>query len=272
MKSNVLLFGLVLAMGLSACEKIDSEEPPIPTVPELTLAEKAKKYTDEHPDIQSPLIVNALPKSVNVALGTVFVDTFKFGYNAQEQLVQISTDRGPVLDITLDQTARKATGRFGKQELNFQLNQNGLAESAVGFFPSGKEANNQYFYKNGYLVAMTDKLYLTTLKYSGNGDLLEWKGTTHQGERVNISYEYTNYPNTIRQEVTYWTTTHLTFRGDFLGKYSSKLLKKAVISVPSLSGSTFVLDFEYTFDIKGRVSRMLIKRDALSDVLYEYRY
>ncbi|AEI48372.1 DUF4595 domain-containing protein [Runella slithyformis] len=272
MKATVLLSVFVLAMGLSACEKIATEEPPIPTVPERTLAEKAKKYADEHPEIQSPLIVNALPKSVNVALGSVFIDTFRFGYNAQEQLVQVSTDRGPILDITLDPTARKANGRFGKQELNFQLNQNGLAESAVGAFPSGKEANNQYFYKNGYLVAIVDKLYLTTLKYSGNGDLLEWKGITHQGERVNIAYEYTDYPNTIRQEVTYWTASHLSFRGDFLGKYSSKLLKKAVISVPSLGENPFVLDFEYTFDSKGRVSRMLIKRDTLSDVLYEYRY
>lgn len=272
MKATVLLSVLVLAMGLSACEKIATEETPLPTVPELTLAEKAKKYADEHPDIQSPLIVNALPKSVNFSMGSMFMDTFKFGYNAQEQLEQISTERGLVFDITLDPTAQKAIGKFGKQELNFQLNQNGLAESAVGAFPSGKEANNQYFYKNGYLVAITDKLYLTTLKYSGNGDLLEWKGITHQGERVNIAYEYTDYPNTIRQEVTYWTASHLSFRGDFLGKYSSKLLKKAIIGVPSLGDNPFVLDFEYTFDSKGRVSRMLIKRDALSDVLYEYRY
>jgi hypothetical protein len=272
MKATVLLSVILLAMGLSACEKIATEEPPLPTVPELTLAEKAKKYAEEHPDIQSPLIVNALPKSVNFSMGSMFMDTFKFGYNAQEQLVQVSTDRGLVFDITLDPTAQKATGRFGKQQLNFQLNQNGLAESAVGDFPSGKEVSNQYFYKNGYLVAIVDKLYLTTLKYSGNGDLLEWKGITHQGERVNISYEYTDYPNTIRQEVTYWAASHLSFRGDFLGKYSSKLLKKAVVGVPSLGGNTIVLDFEYTFDNKGRVSGMLVKKDTGPNALYEYRY
>lgn len=269
MKVNILL--MAVALGISACTIIATEEPPTPTTPELTLAEKAKKYAEEHPDIQTPVIVSKLPKSVKVAIGSAFlIGNYNFEYNSQEQLVRILTEKSPVFEITLDQNARKANSTFAKQEMAFLLNQEGLAESSDGILNNGNKVKNQYFYKNGYLVGMSDDFYLTKLKYNANGNLLEWNGVTHQREKVLISYEYTDYPNIIRQEITSWITPHFTYRGDFLGKYSSNLLKRAVITQGS-SGS-YTLNFSYTFDTEGRLSSMLIKRDSEGDVLYEYSY
>jgi hypothetical protein len=268
MKVNILL--IAVALGISACTTIATEELPTPTAPELTLAEKAKKYAEEHPDIQTPVIVSKLPKSVKVALGSTSIGNYNFEYNSQEQLVRISMEKSPVFEITLDLPARKANSTFAKQEMAFLLNQEGLAESSDGILNNGNKVRNQYFYKNGYLVGMSDDFYLTKLKYNTNGNLLEWNGVTHQREKVLISYEYTDYPNIIHQEITSWITPHFTYRGGFLGKYSSNLLKRAVIAQGS--SNTYTLDFSYTFDAGGRLSTMLIKRVSEGDVLYEYHY
>lgn len=269
MKTNVLLAVAALTLALSACEKIGSEETPTPTVPELTLAEQAKKYTDEHAAIQGPvpLVVNALPKSVKVTLGP-FISSYSFGYDSQNQWISIVDDQigSSGFSITYDPVARKATGG----NISFQLNQEGLAESGVGFFENGKAANNQYFYKNGYLVSIADSKNLTKMKYSSNGDLLEWSGVTHRGDKTQNVYEYTEYPNTIRQEILGWATPQFSFRGDFLGKYSSRLLKKAVIN--ENTGINITMDFTYSFDSKGRVSKMQIKRSDDQEVQYEYSY
>lgn len=269
MKANVLLADTALALILSACEKIGSEETPTPTVPELTLAEQAKKYADEHSPIQGPvpLVINALPKSVKVALGP-FVYNYAFGYDSQNQWISITPDQtgSNIFSITYDPAARKATGG----NISFQLNQEGLAESGVGFFENGKAANNQYFYKNGYLVSIADSKNLTKIKYSSNGDLMEWSGVSHRGDKAQNVYEYTDYSNTIRQEILGWATPQFSYRGDFLGKYSSRLLKKAVIN--ENSGNNITMEFTYSFDNKGRVSRMQIKRSDDQKVQYEYSY
>ena len=271
MKTIVLFTVLAVTLGLSACEQIATEDSPTPTTPELTLVERAKKYADDHPEIQSPVIVTKLPKSAIIFLGPTTTYTYNFDYNAEDQLKTISTDTGPVFEVSTDFISQKATSKFGAEQMTYQLNREGLAENAEGILASnGKKNKTQYFYKNGYLTGMADDFYLTTLKYSGNGNLLEWNGVNHQRVRVQISYEYTDYPNSIHQEISSWQTPHFTYRGSFLGKYSSHLLKRAIMKE---NGASTTMDFSYTFDAAGRVSGMLIKRNGGSiDVLYEYRY
>ena len=271
MKTTVLFTVLAVTLGLCACEQIATTDSPTPTTPELTLVEKAKKYADEHPEIQSPVIVSKLPKSVMVSLGLSSSYNFNFDYNSERQLKTISTDTGPVFEVATDPISQKATSKLGAEQMTFQLNKEGLAENAEGILVSnGKKNKTQYFYKNGYLTGMADDTYLTTLKYSGNGNLLEWNGINHQRAKVQISYEYTDYPNSIHQEISSWQTPHFSYRGSFLGKYSSHLLKRAIIKE---NGGNLTMDFSYTFDAAGRVSEMLIKRSSPSiDVLYEYQY
>lgn len=272
MNAKTLLIALVFVSGIFSCKKPEPASPLEPVINGPTLAEVASKYADEHPSIAGETINFNNPKSVKVViLGALTVWDYSFKYDLAGKLMSISEENGSTVAFSSDTTTRKATRNWGGKILEYQLNQQGFAIDTKGLL-NEIQTKSQYFYKNGYLVSMSNPLYITRLRYTNDGDILEWTGVNHTEEKTQFIYQYTEHPNTIRQEITRWATPHFSYRGDFLGKYSTHLLKQAVIKSSSGSGSDITFDFSYTFDSQGRVSTMTIKRSLGPDVVYQYSY
>ena len=277
MKASFLLIALMVVLGCFSCRQAGLETEPEPLKPnEPTLAEQAENYAKTHPDIAPPALNNAQPSSVKVAIDQLFVGTYSFKYGSNNELLHIVTGNDTIFQERTDRTTKTAFSKVSGETTTFQLNAEGLAQSSKGTTASTpkREVNTRYFYKNGFLVSMANETKLTKFEYNGQGNLLSWSGVNHQGLTTNASYEYTDIPNTIRQEITSWITPHFSMRGDFLGKYSSRLLKKMTVNTTSgiSSGNNNILEFTYTFDGNGRISRMTIQRSDGTKVFYEYQY
>ena len=274
MKAPFLLIALVVALGSFSCHQISSEpEPQKPVEP--TLTEQAESYAKTHPDIIPPVVTNTQPTSVKVAIDQLFVGTYSFRYSSNNELLYITTEKDTIFQATTNRTSKTASSKVNGEVTTFQLSAEGLAESSKGNSTTTpkREVNTRYFYKNGFLVSMANDTKLTKFEYNGKGNLLSWSGINHQGLNTNATYEYTDTPNTIRQEISSWITPHFSTRGDFLGKYSANLVKKITINAASgASSGTLTLDFSYTFDTNGRISRMIIQRSDGTKVFYEYQY
>lgn len=159
------------------------------------------------------------------------------------------------------------SGLVGK----YTLNESGIGEKATITY-EGKSNEMHYLYKNGYWVSSygTDGT-ITTRAFSKEGNLLQWQTIDKYGSVLyNATYEYTDIPNTIRQEINRWEAVHFAFRGDVLGKYSTHLVSKATIN------GINILNFEYTKDNANRVKNISIKRTQgtfeLPVALYTYTY
>lgn len=276
MKASFLLIALMVALGSFSCRQSGFETEPTPLTPdEPTLAEQAQNHVKTHPDIVSPLVTNTMPISVKVAIDQLFVGTYFFGYSSNKELLYIATDKDTIFRATTNRAAQTASSKVNSQVTTFRLSAEGMAESSKGNAANtpNLEVNTRYFYKNGFLISMANETKLTKFEYSSQGNLLSWSGINHQGLTTNATYEYTDIPNTIRQEINSWTTPHFPMRGDFLGKYSTHLLKKMTINNTSgISGGNNTLEFSYTFDTSGRISRITIERSAGAKVFYEYQY
>ena len=124
--------------------------------------------------------------------------------------------------------------------------------------------NSGYFFKNRFLIRDRGALKRT---YSKDGNMISYIDGT-----VNITYEYTDFPNNIRQEVTQTVTPHLSNRDLFLGNFSTNLIKKARFDE---SGYKAELNFTYEFDAQNRVNKVIINRlqfDVKSTITYIYNY
>ncbi len=255
----------VMLFELAGCKRNETDTTPTPTPPNL--AEQAKEYADAHPSINTPESTNHFPTSVKISLGSYVVGTYFFQYDSQKRLVKISNNNSTMFNISIDSTNPQIYQMLG---VRYQLNEQGLAQNSNGVFSNGREAAVEYFYKNGYLVSSADQNYFTKLNYNTNGDLKEWIGLSHLGEYIRASYSYTNFPNTLQQEINYWTAPHFALRGYFLGKYSSHLVEKVTFQNAVLNNVT--LDFSYSFDSQNRVTKVVIKRSLGDEAIYEYSY
>lgn len=124
--------------------------------------------------------------------------------------------------------------------------------------------NSGYFFKNRFLIRDRGALRRT---YSKDGNI-----TSYTDGIVNITYEYTDFPNNIRQEITQTITPHLSNRDLFLGNFSTNLVKKASFDE---SGIKAELNFSYEFDAQNRVTKVIINRsqfDVKSIITYSYFY
>lgn len=172
-----------------------------------------------------------------MAIDQLFVGTYSFKYGSNNELLHIITGNDTIFQERTDRTTKTAFSKVSGETTTFQLNAEGLAQSSKGTTASTpkREVNTRYFYKNGFLVSMANE--------------------------------------TNRQEISSWITPHFSMRGDFLGKYSSRLVKKMTINATSgMSSGNLILDFSYTFDDNGRISRMTIQRSDGTKVFYEYQY
>ena len=128
--------------------------------------------------------------------------------------------------------------------------------------------NYQMFvYKNGFPLEQSG---LFTNIFNSKGNMTERVG------EESFVFEYTDYPNNIRQEIKSASNFQIAFRDEYSGKFSTHLLKKCVgMPLKGMPKMTAELDFNYEFDEKGRVSKMTVGKlfgGTKFAYFYEYTY
>lgn len=128
----------------------------------------------------------------------------------------------------------------------YTLDKSGLAQV--------DNSENNFYYKDNYLWLSTGKEGFANT-YSSEGNLL-----ARRADGIKIDYEYTEFPNTIRQEVLSPSsiTLYATIRDNYLGNFSTNLLKRVQFS----EGENVTLDYSYQFDAENRVKTMTIRRKS----------
>jgi hypothetical protein len=263
-------FLLLVVISIVGCKSDNSGI--TPTDPMVSFREKAQAVALQQNSIEVPEVPQLALKSVILTLrekNEMTFPTYNFAYNSQNSLVSITSGTEGFWSLALN--GNQASLKYDESIQEFILGNNGLGEKANITF-EGKKSEIHYLYKNGYWVSSynTDG-DITSRIYSQKGDLLQWKIVDINGNiKYNATYEYTDIPNTIRQEVNRWEAPHFSFRGDVLGKYSSQLLKKVTIN------NTSTLSFDYKLDDKNRVSSSTISRTQgtfeLPVAFYSYTY
>ena len=147
--------------------------------------------------------------------------------------------------ISIDYGKNQVSVNKGNTIDKYELGSDNLAKSKV-------DGLQKYYYKNGYLSRTIGNSDFIAKNYSTDGNLIYLETTSGKS-----NYTYYDYPNNIRQEILKSEAIHWGFRDDYLGKFSTNLLKKI-----TFINSATTLDFTYQFDSNNRVSKMIIERNA----------
>jgi len=244
------------ALIFSACK----ENTTTPTVAEDAILKEVKAL----PEITQPLINQAPFKKIDMELllpnnPQAVKYSYSLDYYSDGKIKSIS--EGGKDMYRFDYQKNNLTIQETDMAFNIKLSDNGLAE-----YNQGTNSTDRYYFKNNFLIKRRDRL-TEDFNYSANGNLLNYKGA------FPAEYEYTNYPNTIRQEVLAPMAVHWTFRDSYLGNFSTNLIKKAVFSKGTANETT--LDFNYDFDGENRVSKVTIDRKdpiGTGKIVYLYTY
>lgn len=265
MKKHFLLMAIV---SIAGCQSDNSET--TPPDPMAVLREKAEKITMQQSAIEATEVPQLVLKSATLTLREkqdLIFPPYNFAYNTQNSLISIASGNESFWKIAF--AGDQASLIYNGLVQEFTLDNTGMGEKADVTF-EGKKSEIHYLYKNGYWVsAYSTDGKLTSRIYSKEGDLLQWQIVDKNGDiKYRATYEYTDIPNNIRQEVDRWEAPHFAFRGDFLGRYSTHLLKKATIN------NTEILNFNYNLDEKNRVSTNTVSRTqgTFELPLAQYRY
>jgi hypothetical protein len=197
-----------------------------------------KKYIEALPAISSKEIKPNSFKKMNVLVAYPFNlkenYTFDFVYDVDGKIKNIKSDKEEYFNFDYTPNSLNRVSSEGKKQ--YILDKDGLATSASDL--------GKLYYKNGYFVANSGSIK-NHISYSKDGNLIERNGGV---------FEYTDYPNTIRQDISSSQGIHSTFRDSYLGKYSSNLLKKAQF----MEEGGYNLIFKYELDAQNRVKLMTI--------------
>lgn len=216
------------------------------------------------PEISQPMTNQAAFKTIAMEL-TLPNDpqSMKYSYNLDyysDGKIKSISEGGKQM-YRFDYQKNNLTIQESDMAFNIKLTDKGLAE-----YNQGENSTNRYYFKNNFLIKRRDKL-TEDFDYSATGNLLSYKGA------FPADYEYTDYPNTIRQEVLAPMAVHWTFRDSYFGNFSTHLIKKAVFSKGTPNET--ILDFSYDFDNSSRVSKVTINRKdpiGLGKIVYLYTY
>jgi hypothetical protein len=219
-----------------------------------------QKYINGLPDINGKEVIqNTVKKmflSVKHPLVNKVVYEFDLAYFPDSKIKTIKLNGDAYLNFDYQGNTLKRNSSEGI--FTFVLDNNGLAKSGPG--------QDKIYYKNNFLIASLGSKALR-LTYSKDGNLIQQLIGDNK-----IVYEYTNYPNTIRQEIDDSEGFYFTFRDTYLGRYNSNLLKSAQFS-NSMFGKV-ELAFSYEFDEQNRVKLMQITRprEAGGNIVYDYSF
>jgi hypothetical protein len=238
MKKIHLIPALFLGLFLS-CK--DSNQTISPSVDyDSQLLEEVKT----HPSINAPVIEQNKVKNIDVTLkvgGTASPYSIQYDYYFDGKIKSMSLNNKLLQEYVYK-------GNTLIADKSFVLDQSGFAQ--------GLQDNSQtkFFYKDGFLLR-TNIAGDFKYTYSTTGNLMK---TTLGNESLN--YEYTDFPNTIRQEILKLQEFSNSARDLYLGRYSTNLIKE--IKFNNLT----VMTFEYEFDSQKRVTKIKMNRTPPSSM------
>lgn len=241
---KTLFFALLLFNA--SCSQKSGIFVPVAIDTEKQLLEEIKQQPDitakviEQIPFKKMEIVATIGTGANTALTSYNYD---FDYYANGKIKIIRANNKDF--ITIDYIGSQVTVNQNNIINKYELGNDNLVKNTVS-------GNEKFYYKNGYLLRNISSEPILKRTYTTGGNLLISETTPTTATAV---YEYYDYPNNIRQEILKSEAIHWSFRDDYLGKFSTNLLKKVTFIN---SGTT--LDFTYQFDSNSRVEKMIIDR------------
>ena len=168
---------------------------------------------------------------------------YEIEYLSNGKIKTIKSDNKEI--VSIGYTINQVSVNKGSTTDKYELSSDNFAKNTV-------DGLQKFYYKNGYLSRTNSSSNPFVKNYSKEGNLTYFETNTEKS-----NYEYYDYPNNIRQEVLSPQAIHWSFRDDYLGRFSTNLLKKI-----TFISSAVTLDFTYQFDNNNRVSKMIIERKA----------
>lgn len=241
MKKIHLIPVLLLGLSLSCKDSSQNALPSNPSTPTVGVSDYDAQLQEEvknHPSINAPIVEQSKVKNIDVFLMKRMATSIKYDYY---------TD-GKIKDIIFGNTTpyeyayKDGVLTTNYTDKSYLLDNNGLAQSIKD------NAQIKFFYKDGFLLR-TNIAGDFKYTYSTTGNL-----TKAAKGNESLDYEYTDYPNTIRQEILKLQEYSNSIRDFYLGRYSTNLIKEI-----KYNGST-VMSFEYEFDAQKRVTKVTMNR------------
>jgi hypothetical protein len=232
-----------------------------------SLVEKQVAITGQMPSFTSF-------QQINVAWGGNTSESginYNYTFDENENLREVK-DAPQTFAFTFLHSNDVLTRQFGNLEDTYTLDSERLATKVeLGInVPNGSKCF--YFYKNGHRVVTVGSGIIEKNEYSSAGNLVKRtfnEDPVDASEKNALNYEYTNFPNTINQEVFGFQLLNINPRTVNLGKFNTNLIKKITIEEGFMKGKT--IEFDYEFDSQNRVSRINIIRDGMP-ITMEYQY
>lgn len=230
----VLLVGLIVS-----CKDSPQSVSPSPQFDIVAYNAQMQAEVNSHPSINAPVIEQVSVKNIDVFLNKRMTSSIMYDYYADGKVKSINLGGNPSLYIY---QGGILTANYVNK--SYVLDNNGLAQSIKD------DAQTKFFYKDGFLLRtnIVDDFKYT---YSTNGNLTK----AFIGDE-SLNYVYTDYPNTIRQEILKLQEYSNSIRDSYLGRYSTNLIKEIKYN------DTTVMTFEYEFDAQKRVTKAIMNRIA----------
>lgn len=219
-------------------------------------AQLLKDQVDITPNI-SP--VQQKIKNITVSALHLPLNSFlEYQYDNKDRITNITSIYGATIQSVLNVVYDDANKILTEYGVKYNMDNAGLIVSTK------EDPNEQLFiYKNGFpLRRISGSTFINIFDKNGN--------IINRNAGKVTDFEYTNLPNTIRQEIRSTNSLQLDFRDVYAGKFSANLLKKCSFLTDLQKDE---LNFSYELDDKGRVMKMLIDRTwGTLKFVYTYEY
>ena len=244
---KILFFASLLFVA--SCSQKNVVPTPIVVDTEKQILEEIKQQPDISAKVVEQLPFKKMEVFLSLGSGSNTASAkydYEIEYFSDGKIKTIKSDNKDM--ITISYSSNQVSVNKGSMSDKYELGSDNFVKNTV-------DGVQKFYYKNGYLSRTNDSsnpLIKIIKNYSKEGNLIYLETNTEKS-----NYEYYDYPNNIRQEVLSPQAIHWSFRDDYLGKFSTNLLKK----VTFINNAT-TLDFTYQFDSNNRVSKMIIERKA----------
>ena len=258
-----LLYASFICLFLSCSKSSNSPSPLLSAVESREYA--VQQIISTQVDIQPAIMPEQLKIKTLLFEGIGLVRKYNYEYDSKGRITNITNvSNGNINSFFFEAKYNDEKKTVSENGILFNTDVEGRIVSLAD-----EPTYKTFVYKNGYPLEKSGA-YLN--KFDSNGNIIRSERKDALGALV---FEYTNFPNNIRQEITSTQAIQTSFRDIYAGKYSTNLIKKCTLDkLPNQSVRIEdELNFDYEFDAKNRVSKMTIKR--LSDnkfFTYEYTY
>ncbi len=234
MKKNQLIPVLLLGLILS-CKDSSQTVSPSSQVDVIAYNAQLQAEVDIHPSINAPVIEQDRVKNIEGSLNSRMNISVQYDYYTNGKIKSVSNGNILAQEYVYKDDILTA-------DKTYILDKNGLAQSL------NDNSQTKFFYKDGFLLR-TNTPDAFKYSYSTIGNL-----TKAEIGNEALKYVYTDYPNTIRQEVLKLQEYSNSIRDLYLGRYSTNLIKEIKYN------DTTVMTFEYEFDAQKRVTKVTMNR------------